>query len=90
MKIRFVAFGSVRHQRELGDAEDLASDVLDVRLPHRTIRIENADVEYFVGQCFDIRKRVIYPVPIPTKTISPRDMLEITFPSTDTEADATR
>lgn len=45
MKIRFVAFGSVCHQRELGDTEDLASDVLDVRLPHRTIRIENADVK---------------------------------------------
>lgn len=45
MKIRFVALGSVRHQRELRDAENLASDILNARLPHRTIRIEDADVK---------------------------------------------
>lgn len=45
VKIRFVPLGRIRHQRELGDAENFASDILDARFPHRTIRIEHADIE---------------------------------------------
>lgn len=45
MKVWLVPLDSVRHKRELGDAENLASDILDARLPHRTISIEDADVE---------------------------------------------
>lgn len=34
MEVRLVAVCGVRHQGELGHAEDLAVDVLDVFLPH--------------------------------------------------------
>jgi len=39
MKIRLVPLGSIRKERELRNAEDLASNVLDAHLPHGTTRI---------------------------------------------------
>ena len=39
MKIRLGPLARVRQERELRHAEDLARDVLDARLPHRTARV---------------------------------------------------
>lgn len=39
MKIRLVPLGRICQERELRHAEDLARNVLDARLPHRTIRV---------------------------------------------------
>ena len=39
MKIRLGPLARIRQERELRHAEDLARDVLDARLPHRTARV---------------------------------------------------
>lgn len=92
MKVGFVTLGRIRHQSELGDTQNLPVYILDASFPHLSGVagiIENTQCQDFLSDRRHIGQRIICPVPIPTSTISPLEIFEMTSPSTVTDAEAT-